>query len=246
MSDEDLADDEAVPTGDDVVMPLEGHLDELRTRLLRVAGFVVLASMACFAASDSILGLVTATAPGQRFIFLSPVEPIMVKLRLALLCGVGLAVPYALLEAWAFIRPGLRPAERRLSVLFVPPVLLCFAGGVALGWLVFLPVGVDFFVALAGPGLTAQFSIAAYTEFALTVLLVFGLMAELPLVLLFLGRVGLVTPETLTKHRGTVVVTIFLLAGLFTPPDWVSQVLVAIPLVLLYETGLLLVRCFGR
>jgi len=230
---------------DEVVMPLEGHLEELRIRIIRAIVFFFVACLGCFAASDTLLALVIRTAPSQTFIFLSPLEPILVKLKMAVLCALMVALPYSLFEAWAFVRPGLKPAERRQSVLFVPPILLCFAAGAMFAYFVFLPVAVQFFLEMAGPGLEARFSIAQYTEFALMFMLLFGGLAELPLVLLFLGKVGLVSSRTLARKRPTVIVAIFVLAGIFTPPDWVSQVLVAIPVLLLFEAGLLALRLFG-
>ena len=230
---------------DDKVMPIEGHLEELRARIIRSVVFFFLACMFSFSFSDTILSLITRTAAGQTFIFLSPLEPIMVKLKMAVLCGVILSIPYILFEAWAFIRPGLKPDERRYSFLFVPPILICFSLGALFAYFIFLPVAVTFFLQMAGPGLEAKLSIGQYTEFTLMFMLLFGILAELPLVLLFLGKVGLVSSDYLIKKRPTLIVAIFLFAGIFTPPDWVTQVLVAIPVLLLFEAGILALRIFG-
>ena len=242
---EEVADDEGECWQDDKVMPIEGHLAELRARIIRSVGFFFLACILSFSFSDTILGLITRTAANQTFIFLSPLEPIMVKLKMAVLCGLILAIPSILFEAWAFISPGLKPDEQRYSFLFVPPILICFAMGALFAYFIFLPVAVTFFLQMAGPGLEAKLSIGQYTEFTLMFMLLFGILAELPLVLLFLGKVGLVSSDYLVQKRPTLIVAIFLFAGIFTPPDWVTQVLVAIPVLLLFEAGILALRIFG-
>ena len=243
-----MIEDESIraPEGDDdePIMPIEGHLEELRTRIIRGIGFFFLACMLSFYLSDMLLALVVRTASDQSFIFLSPIEPIMVKLKISVLCGFVLAIPYVLFEAWAFVRPGLKPVERRYSLLFIPPIIVSFALGALFAYFIFLPVAIRLFLELAGPNLEAQFSIAQYTEFILMFMFLFGLLAELPLVLLFLAKIGLIDSKTLCEHRPTVIVSMFIISGLFTPPDWITQVFVAVPVVLLFELGIFLLRFF--
>lgn len=225
-----------------LIMTVEGHLDELRTRVLRSIAFLFVAVMASLYFSDEILLLLTGSAPSSDFIYLSPVEPIMVKFRLSLLTGLMLLVPYCLIEVWAFARPGLKDIEKKLSIMFVPPILLSFVGGAFFAFRFLLPLAVSLSLRMAGPTLEAKFSIAAYSEFVLMFMLVFGVIAELPVIMVLLGKTGLISSEMIARKRPGLIVTIFILAGFFTPPDWMTQLLVAIPLLLLFEAGLLGLR----
>lgn len=225
-----------------LIMTVEGHLDELRTRVLRSIAFLFVAVMGALYFSDEILLILTGSAPSSDFIYLSPVEPIMVKFRLSLLTGLMLLVPYCLIEVWAFARPGLKDIEKKLSIMFVPPILFSFVGGAFFAFSFLLPLAVSLSLRMAGPALEAKFSIAAYSEFVLMFMLVFGVIAELPVIMVLLGKTGLINSEMIARKRPGLIVTIFILAGFFTPPDWMTQLLVAIPLLLLFEAGLLGLR----
>jgi sec-independent protein translocase protein TatC len=229
----------AVASKASLTMTVEGHLDELRIRVLRLIAFLFVAVTGALYFSDEILQLVTGSASSTDFIYLSPLEPVMVKFRLSLLTGFMLLIPYCLIEVWAFARPGLKDIEKKMSILFVPPILISFFGGAFFAFRFLLPLAVSLSQSMAGPTLEAKFSIAAYSEFVLMFMLIFGLIAELPVIMILLGKVGLINSEMIGRKRPGIIVAIFILAGFFTPPDCLTQLLVAIPLLLLFEAGFL-------
>jgi sec-independent protein translocase protein TatC len=166
----------------------------------------------------------------------------MTPFKLALLAAVFFAMPVVLFQVWAFIAPGLYRHERRFALpLFVSSVILFYAGA-AFAYFVVFPVIFNFFVTTAPEGVAMMTDITQYMDFAVLLFFAFGLAFEIPVATVLLVRTGIAKRETLGKNRGYVLLAIFIIAAFLTPPDPVSQTLMALPMYALYELGLLLSR----
>lgn len=240
-------------TGDESLAEssLLSHLLELRDRLLRavIATFVIAAPCLYFAndiftwLSEPLRKQLPA---GARLIATSVVAPFMTPFKLALLAAVYFAMPVILYQVWAFIAPGLYRHERRFALpLFVSSVILFYAGSVFAYYIVF-PVIFQFFVATTPVGVEMMTDMTAYMDFAVLLFFAFGLAFEIPVATVLLVRTGLVRRETLSGNRGYVILGIFIIAAFLTPPDAVSQTLMALPMYALYELGLLMTRILIR
>ncbi len=150
--------------------------------------------------------------------------------------------PVIFYQAWQFISAGLLEKEKKPVVTYTFLSLFLFAGGILFAYFIILPLAVKFLLGFATPTLRPFLSVGQYISFVGILLRIFGLSFEVPLVVLFLNRIGLVSLETLRKNRRTVIVVIFVLAAVFTPPDVITQVFLAAPLIVLYELGILLAR----
>lgn len=228
------------------------HLEELRWVFIKSSIAVLIASAACLGFSGKIFrwlqGPLQQVLPeGSHFIATTPFESYAVYFKVALVFGFLAASPFLFYFFWAFLRPGLKNEERRGVIPVALACSLLFVGGALFGYFVVFPTGFRFVVGiLDGTGIVLYPKMSDYLSFSLRLLLAFGVIFELPLFLLVLGKFGLVNAAQLAKARKYVLVGIFLLAGILTPgPDVLSQVLMALPLLLLYEVGILLVRIFA-
>ena len=161
-----------------------------------------------------------------------------VRLKVSLLGGFILALPVVFYQFWRFVAPGLLETERRLVVPLITMSVGCFAAGAAVAHSVVLPIGLRFFLSLEPEDMTSQWAVDEYIGFVLRLLLGFGLVFEMPVVSLFLARLGLITAATLRRVRRYAVVAVFLVAAVITPPDPLSQLMMALPLMLLYEISI--------
>lgn len=229
--------------------PLQDHLAELRFRLLvTLGGFVAAFVVSVTVAQRLVTWLVwplQAAAPGTRLAALTLTEGFTTTLRVALYGAVALVLPLALWQAWLFVRPGLLARERRLVGLLLLPMMASFCLGLLLCWRLLLPIAIRFLLEFLGGAFTPVLSFAAYIDFVATLLLGTGLLFELPFVMLFLDRAGLFPVERAAALRRHAIVAIFVVAAVVTPPDPLSQILLATPLLLLFEAGLFLGR-FAR
>ena len=169
-----------------------------------------------------------------------------VYLKVSLLGGFILALPVVFYQFWRFVAPGLLDTERRLVVPLITMSVGCFAAGAALAHSVVLPIGLRFFLSLEPEDMTSQWAVDEYIGFVLRLLLGFGLVFEMPVVSLFLARLGLITADTLRRVRRYAVVAVFLVAAVITPPDPLSQLMMALPLMLLYEISIWIAHFAGR
>ncbi len=220
------------------------HLEELRRRIIICLITLVVASVACYPLVGKLLPLLAR--PVGRLVFIQPLEAFVTYLKVTLICGFCLSLPLVLYQVWAFVVNGLRPEERRYLVYFVPLSLVLFILGAGFAYLVIVPYGLKFLLAFGGDYLQPMISVSRYISFLGMMLLAFGLAFELPVVILFLAKLGLVTPALLCRKRKYVLLAIFVFAAVLTPPDIFTQVMMALPLLFLYEISILLARLVGR
>ena len=223
------------------------HLVELRDRLLRAIIAVLVLTLAMVPWAKEIYALLaqpllSALPSGATMIATDVTGTFLVPLKVTLMGGFLIALPYVLYQAWAFVAPGLYQHEKRLAVPVIVSSFFFFLLGMSFAYFVVFPVAFGFFVGYTPPGVQMMTDIDKYLSFVLTMFLAFGLTFETPVVVVVLVRMGVVSLEKLRAARGYVIVGAFVIGAIFTPPDVISQLLLAIPLWLLYEVGLVLAR----
>jgi sec-independent protein translocase protein TatC len=180
-----------------------------------------------------------ATLPPERYLqSLKPMTTFFVILQVALMGGFMLALPVVFYQFWRFIAPGLLDQEKNLILPVITLSVVCFSLGTALAYGLVLPLGLQFFLGLDPPGTTSQWAIDEYIGFVIRLILGFGLVFELPVLALFLSRLGILTPEYMRRIRRYAVIGIFVVAAIFTPPDPISQMMMALPIMALYEISI--------
>lgn len=230
----------------DAKMPFLAHLGELRQRIVVSLIALGVGFVATFNFSDRIITWLARPLP-VKLAFLEPTEPFWVNMKVALVAGAFLVLPVLLYEVWAFIAPGLHPRERKFALPFVVLSTVSFAIGATFALTVIVPFAVKFLVSYKTENLVATISVNRYVDFVLKFTLAFGLVFELPLALTLGARLGLVTPEFLSRNRKYAILINIIVAAILTPtPDAFNQLLMAGPLCLLYEAGIICARLFGR
>ena len=223
---------------------LMGHLLELRSRLLKavVAVLVVFVAMLPFANrlyAEFAEPLLSKLPAGGQLVAIDVASPFFTPVKLAFFAAVMLSMPVLLYQAWAFVAPGLYQHEKRLAKPLLVAAVALFYIGCAFAWFLVLPTVFGFLAAVTPEGVAMMTDITKYLDFVLVIFLAFGLSFELPVAVVVLVLLGVVTPAQLREARGYVVVGVFILAAIITPPDVVSQLLLAIPMCLLYELGII-------
>ena len=224
--------------------PFISHLVELRDRIIRMLIAVGVMAVVLLPFANQLYAYVAAPLvaqlpAGNTMIATQVASPLLTPLKLALITGVFLSMPYLLYQLWAFIAPGLYQHEKRLAVpLLVSSILLFYLGMLFAYYLVF-PLIFAFFAATTPEGVAMMTDISAYLDFVLTLFLAFGLAFEIPIATILLVAIGLVTPEDLANKRPYVIVGAFVIGMFLTPPDVFSQTLLAVPMWMLFELGVL-------
>ena len=223
------------------------HLIELRSRLLRsiIAVIVVLVCLVPWAKDIyAVLAapLLKALPPGSTMIATDVTGTFLVPLKVTLMAALLLALPYVLYQMWAFVAPGLYHHEKRLAVPVIFSSVVFFAIGMAFAYFIVFPIAFGFFAGYAPAGVQMMTDIDKYLSFVLTMFIAFGVTFEVPVVVVVLVRLGVVELQKLRSIRGYVIVGAFVVGAIFAPPDVLSQAMLAIPLWLLYELGLLVAR----
>ena len=231
--------------------PLIEHLVELRARLVRGLlglGVVLLALLPFARTLYNLLAtpLISQLPAGQSMIATNPAGAFFAPLKLTFFAALFVAVPWLLYQAWAFVAPGLYQREKRLAMPLLASAVVLFYAGCAFAYFVVLPAVFGFLTAIKPEGVAMMTDINAYLDFVLVIFLAFGASFQLPVALVILVALGWVTPAQLREGRGYAIVGIFVVAALITPPDVVSQLLLAIPMMLLYEAGILASRLAVR
>lgn len=226
---------------------LLSHLVELRTRIMRMV-ITVLVLFVCLAPFADIIfttvadPLMARLPEGTSMIATQVASPFLTPFKLALAGAVFLAMPMLLYQAWAFVAPGLYKQERRLILPLMASSILLFYGGVAFAYYVVFPLMFSFFAAATPSGVSMMTDIAAYLDFVLALFFAFGLAFEVPVATVLAVWAGFTTPEKLSKKRPFVLLGAFVVGMLLTPPDIISQTLLAVPVYILFEAGIIMAR----
>lgn len=229
--------------------PFISHLIELRSRLIRAVIALLLVFLGLFPFAKTIYttlaGPLLAVLPqGGQMIATEVTTPFFVPMKVTLLAAFLLALPYMLYQAWAFVAPGLYVHEKRIAVPLIVSSTILFFIGMAFAYFVVFPVIFGFITSAAPVGVAVMTDIDKYLSFVIGMFVAFGVTFEVPVLVVLLVKFGLVSLEKLKEARPYVIVGAFVIGAIFTPPDVVSQVLLAIPLWLLYELGIVCARWF--
>ena len=239
----------AAPAATDDGAPprLIDHLLELRSRLLRAVAGLLVAFVALLPFGNRLYGwlaqpLLDKLPAGGQLIAVEVASPFFAPVKLAFFAALLVTMPWLLYQAWAFVAPGLYRREKRLALPLLASAVTLFYAGCAFAFFLVLPTVFGFLTSITPSGVAMMTDITAYLDFVLVIFLAFGASFELPVALVILVALGWVTPAQLRESRGYAVVGIFIIAAVITPPDVVSQLLLAIPMCLLYEIGILATR----
>lgn len=226
--------------GRDEPRHLLDHLEELRRRLLISLAAFGVGLVVAFLGLDRMMPLLVP--PGRPLVFLSPQEPLLTRCHLAMVGGAVLAAPVLFFQVWQFVAVGLRPEERAWVVWVVPVAAGLFVMGAGLAVVVVVPWTLQVLERFAGPGVTPMLRMTEYFGFVGSTALAFGVACELPLVLVLLSRLGVASAEQFARSRPYVVLGIIVVAAVLTPPDVVSQVVLAVPMWILFEVAVVVSR----
>lgn len=231
--------------------PLMAHLIELRERTVKAAISVLIVFVAMSPFMKEIFDwlskpLMVALPDGAKLLSTGVVAPFMVPLKVTLFCAFVVALPYVLYQFWAYIAPALYKREKRLALPVIVSSVLMFAVGMAYCYFVVFRMVFQFIAGFSPDSVNFAPDIDSYFSFVITMFFAFGLTFEVPVFVMVLNRVGMASAKRLKKIRPYVIVGAFVVAAIFTPPDVLSQLLLALPLVVLYEFGIVLVKVFGR
>ena len=219
-------------------MNLFGHLNELRKRLTIMVVVTFVAAAVLFTKAEFVLDYFLAINPGMELVFIAPSELLVVYVQISLIMALVVCSPVNFYEIWAFVEKGLYRKEKiYISITLVFGVIF-FVGGVAFAYFTVLPTTLKFFMRIAVSDVASMISIKSYISFINTMLLCFGAVFEMPVIVFLLSKLEILKPEFLRKNRGLFIVAIFVLAAVITPPDVVSQIMLAVPMVLLFQLSI--------
>ncbi len=228
---------------------LLSHLVELRSRLLKIAAAVVCVFIVLLPWSRKIFALVSEplrdVLPGKTMIATAVASPLLTPFKLTFFVALFIAMPIVLYQVWAFVAPGLYKKEKRFAMPLLASSIILFYLGIAFAYFVVFPLMFNFFTAVAPEGVEVQTDISQFLDFITTIVFAFGIAFEVPIATVLITWTGLTTPEKLGKARPYVFLAAFVVGMFLTPPDIISQTLLAIPVYLLYELGILMARIFS-
>lgn len=236
---------------EDEKQPFMAHLEELRKRLISSAVAVGIGFAISYIFSERLFRILIsplkAQLPGEdRLIFTNLPEMFLAYLKTAFVSGILLASPFIFYQIWMFVAPGLYQKEKKLVIPFVFFSTILFVGGALFGYFVVFPFGFKFFLGFANDYIQALPSVKQYFSFAIKLLFAFGVIFELPVVAFFLTKIGLVNADLMRRHRKYAILLTFVVAAILTPPDVITQCMMAGPLIVLYEIGILVSRVAAR
>jgi sec-independent protein translocase protein TatC len=239
------------PESTDQPLPLIAHLTELRDKLLRALLSVLVAFICLFPFANDIYAFVSeplrAILPaGAHMIATEVTSPFFTPFKLTLVAAILLALPFILYQVWSFIAPGMYRHEKRLAIPLLASSVLLFYAGAAFAYFVVFPLVFHFFTSVAPQGITIMTDINSYLDFVLKLFFAFGLAFEIPIAVILVIWAGITTPEALASKRRYVIVGCFFVGAVLTPPDVLSQTLLALPMWLLFEAGLFFGRLLQR
>lgn len=248
-----MTDPEKNDSGEDAENLAEGtllsHLVELRTRLLKISAAVVLVFIALLPFSTKIFSWVSAplreVLPGNAMIATAVASPLLTPFKLTFFVALFIAMPVVLYQVWAFVAPGLYRKEKRFAFPLLASSIVLFYAGIAFAYFVVFPLMFGFFTSIAPEGVEVQTDIALFLDFVTTIVFAFGIAFEVPIATVLIVWTGLVTLEKLKSARPYVFLGAFVVGMFLTPPDVISQTLLAVPVYLLYEIGIVMARIFA-
>lgn len=232
-------------------MGMMDHLNELRWRLMRCAIAVGITFMLCWSFAEPLFGeimrpLNAALPDHSKLIYTAPAEAFFTYMRVAFVASIFAASPFIFYQIWSFIAPGLYDEEKRYAIPVALISAFFFIGGGCFCYFGVLPIAFQFFMGFATDTIMPMPSLNESLDFVLKLIVAFGAIFEMPLFTFFLARMGLVTAQMMSKTRRYAILVIFIVAAILTPPDVMSQMLMAIPMLVLYELSILIARVFGR
>ncbi|MDH3999359.1 MAG: twin-arginine translocase subunit TatC [Desulfuromonadales bacterium] len=234
-------------------MPLTSHLEELRKRLIIAGASWLVAFLACYSFAEKLFDLIAdpvrqALPDGTSLVFIQATEPFFTYLKIGALAGLLVSLPIIFWQIWSFVAPGLYKNEKKMVIPFVIASSLCFGVGAYFGYRLVFPMAFKVLIEFGiGSGeLNAMLSMGSYLSLSSKLLLAFGLVFELPVVIFFLARMGIVDHKMLGRNRKFALLAAFLIGAMLTPPDVFSQTALALPFVILYEIGIIVARFFGK
>jgi len=245
MTDEEEKPEEGLAEG-----TLLSHLIELRSRLIKIAAAVIVLFAALVPFAQRIFEVVSKplveVLPGQQMIATAVASPLLTPFKLTFFVALFIAMPVILYQIWAFVAPGLYKKEKHFAFPLLFSSIMLFYAGVAFAYFVVFPLVFGFFTAITPPGVEMMTDISSYLDFITTIVLAFGIAFEVPIATVLIVWTGLTTPDKLGKARPYVFLMAFIVGMLLTPPDIISQTLLAVPVYLLYEAGIIMSRIFAR
>ena len=231
-------------------MPFLDHLEELRWRLIKIAASILVLSVIAFSFSDYLLDILlypTKDLQDKMNIQVLKVQTMfMIKLELSILSGAIISLPYIFYQIWAFLAPGLLEKERKYAIPVIFLATISFIVGASFAYYIIIPLALEFFMSMAPATIENNIALDFYIGFLLRLIIVFGVVFELPMVSLFLTKLGILTPAFLKKYRRYAIVIFFIMAAVLTPPDPTTQVLLAVPLLVLYEITIWVSYMFAK
>ena len=231
--------------------PFLAHLEELRKRLIICAiaigiGFAISYFFSKQLFSFLVLPLTKVLPAESRLIFTSLPEMFIAYIKVALIAGIILAIPIVFYELWMFLAPALYQREKGYVIPFVLFSSILFVAGSLFGYFIVFPYGFKFFISFATEDIQALPSVKQYFSFAIRLLFAFGVVFEMPVVVFFMTKIGLITPDSMKKFRKFAILCSFILSAILTPPDVATQIMMALPLIVLYEVSIIISQAVYR
>lgn len=231
-------------------MPFLDHLEELRGKLIKSVIALIVGVIICFIVAQYILEFLkypaTRLDPPLLFQFLKVQAIFIVYIEIGFFGGITLALPFIIYQLWSFVAPGLHSQEKKYFIPMVAASTFLFLVGIFFAYYIILPLALTFFVNLAPEGIRADIAIDEYIGFAIRLMFLFGIIFELPMLSFTLAKVGILRSTIMRTYRRHGIVAIFIVAAMLTPPDPITQVFLGIPLILLYELSVYIVRGVER
>ena len=219
-------------------MTLVGHLAELRKRIIYSAIFFILSTALCYNFSKTIISEIISVAKDVDFVFIAPAELFLSHIKLALSGGLIFSLPFLVLQIWLFVVPGMNKREKRYILASLLFGGIFFITGAAFAYMIVIPIIINFFMGFQMEEITPMISFSSYLSFLFSTIISFGAVFELPIVMILLTRFGILKVSFLKKSRKYIILIIFVLSAILTPPDIISQLLLSGPMILLAELGI--------
>lgn len=222
------------------------HLTELRNRIVYMAVALVAAILLSYNFAEILVMDMIGIVPDINFVFIAPAELLLSYIKIAVIIGLVVSAPFLITQIWLFVSPGLEKKERRTIVFSLMFGGVFFIIGAVFAYIVVLPLMIQFFMSFQMEGIDEMISFASYLSLVMNTVLSFGLIFEMPSIMVILTRLGVVRSKFLRSNRKYIVLVIFVIAAVLTPPDIISQTLLALPMILLFELGIFLSRIVER